>query len=237
MQSNPKPPTVQIKNIKHTFSPEERNAIGLSLAQSIAEKRGVEAEFDQVKASYKSKVTEKEARIDNLSTSLVNGFDMRNVSCVVIFELPAKKKSFYIEGDWEKIAKEHGLDKIFDRIEPVLVEDMTAADFQQELIEAESKFEKREEIALFNPTERDSGIIVVGMFNSKWYSAIRISIGKHKLEERLDSEQKTFRKRFDAITNAGKRAVEWLRKEMSKDAKGFEDPLMKAIALHSERVE
>jgi hypothetical protein len=119
---------------------------------------------------------------------------------------------------------------------PILVEDMTQADFQQDLIEAESKFDKREEISIFE-AGADKCSIVVGVFMGKWYSAVRLNVGKHVFSERLDSEAKAFKHRWDAINTAGKRLMDIIARVLPKDAKGFEEPLAKALEPHKERVE
>lgn len=216
-----------IKHLRHDFTPAEKAALGLSLAQIFAEMRGIEAEFDQVKDSYKSKLSEKAASIEKNSTDLCNGFDMRNKSCVIVLRPKDKKKDYFLEEGFNE--KDPG--------KPVLIEDMTPNDFQQELIEAESKFEHHESIPLFPPTERDRGILVVGSFNHKWYSAIRITVGRHQIEERLDSEQKSFKKRSDAIKVAGDAAIAWFEKTMAKDAAGFKPGILEVVARNKERVE
>lgn len=221
---------IEIKNVKHDFTPQELMSLGGELARGISEHRGVEAEFDQVKATYKAKIAEKDAKIDSLSTALVNRFEMRNKRCVVVFRPKDRKKDFYV------IISPEGTDVMMEE-KPALTEDMTRDDYQQELIDAEAKFEKRVEIPLFNATDRDSGVMVIGMFNSRWYSALRITVGKHKIEERLNSEQKAFKLRSDAVNAAGKRALEWFETNLKVDAKGFKDPVLAAIAAQIERAE
>lgn len=222
------PNKTELKNIKHVFTPEERNQIGGDLARSIAALRGHEADFDNVKAGFKAKLTASEAQIDNLSTSLMNGFDMRNVKCVVVYRPKDRKKDYFIE-------EEHA--RLNGDTPPILTEDMTPGDFQSELVQAESKFDKREEIALFKSTETDRGVLVVGRLGDKWFSALRITIGKLVLEERLDSEQKCFKKRFDAVDMASKRAWKWLKQELKEQAGGFEAGLASMVDAHRERVE
>jgi hypothetical protein len=87
--TTPKAETI-IKSVKHTFTPAERGGLGDDLARAIGALRGVETEFDGIKASYKAKTAEVEARIDGLSTNLINGFDMRNERCVVVYDAPTK---------------------------------------------------------------------------------------------------------------------------------------------------
>lgn len=222
------PPKTELKNIKHTFTPDERNQIGGDLARAIAALRGHEADFDNVKAGFKAKLTAADAQIDNLSTSLMNGFDMRNVKCLVVFRPKERKKDYFIEEDHAKLNGE---------CPPILIEDMTAADFQADLLQAESKFDKREEINLFQPTATDRGIMVVGRLGSKWFSALRITIGKLALEERLDSEQRSYKERFDAVDAGSKRAWKWLKAELKEQAGGFESGLASAVEAQKERVE
>ena len=234
-----KTPKIEVKYLKHEFTIEERNQLGADLARAIADKRGKEAEFDSVKSQYKAEISEKDAKVDTISTSIMNGFEMRNEPCYVVLMPQAGKKAFFVKTAWDKASKEVGPAAMFEKcpIVPAIVEDMTEKDYQQELIEAESKFENRVELHLFQSTERDSGVLVVGMFNNKWYSALRIKVGKYALAERLDTEQRAFKNRFDAITKAGKRALDWFTDTMPKDAPGFKDSILSCIEGQKEKVE
>ena len=224
MNSEPK---IEIKSVKHTFAPEERNQIGSDLARAIGGLRGIEVENDQVKAAFKARITEAEARIDNLSTSLINGFEMRNARCLVVYFPKERKKHYFLE---TADGKPNGAPA-------VLIEDMTGDDFQVELVQAESKFDLKEEIDLFQKTDTDSGIVVVGKFAGKWFSAARVKIGKLTLTERLDSEQKAFKLRADAVSTAVKRVNAWAKENLKEHSKGFEDSFANVIIAHQERVE
>lgn len=218
-------PKLETKVIRHDFTPTERNTIGSDLARAIAGLRGTQAEFDQVKASYKARTTEAEARIDSLSTSLMNGFDMRETRCRVAYSPKERLKFYFREQD--------PVDA-----EPVMTEEMTAEDFQAELIQAESDFERREELQLFPPAGNDRGIMVVGRFKGMWFAALRVRVGAHKLEERLDSEQASSKKRADAVRRTAKRAQNWLADALGKDAaKGFEQPIDAMVSSQKEREE
>lgn len=218
----------EIKNIKHDFTLEERDIIGGELARAFGTLRGIENEFDQVKASYKSKTAEAEARIDRLSTDRSNGFVMRDTECFVCYR-PADKEKDYFLSEAEALDLKHG--------NPVLTERMTADDFQQELIEAESKFNAREEIELFKPAEGDRGILVVGRLAGKWFSALRVKIGKLEMNERLDAEQKCVKARADAVSTAVNRFKEWSKANLKDLAKGFEAAADEVIQNHKERAE
>ena len=225
-------PKIEVKSLKHVFTEPERNVIGGDLARSIAGLRGIEAEFDQVKASYKARTAESEARIDALSTNLMNGFEMRSEKCVVIFRPKDRKKDYYLEADYtdSKTGKK--------ALPPVaLTEEMNQQDFDLELIQAEAKFDDREEITLFQPTEKDSGTLIVGRFAGKWFSALRVKIGKLELTERLDGEQRCFKARADAVTHAIKRVSDWAKVNLKEHAKGFEDSFQKCAEAHKDRVE
>lgn len=219
----------EIKYLKHTFTQDEKVDFSSKLARAIAEKRGKESEFDGVKAQFKSELAKLDANMDALATAVMNGFEMRNEQCVVFLN-PREKKKFYV------LAATHN-PEIWDPPKVVLEEDMTAEDFQQELIEAESKFEKKVEIPIFKATERDSGLLIVGMFQNKWYAALRIVVGKKELKERLDTEQKCFKHRKDAISKKGKAALEWFKENFPQDYKGFEQPCLDAVAAQMEREE
>lgn len=219
----------EIKNVRHNYTHEELEQLGGDLARAFSALRGVETEFDQVKASYKSKTAEAEARIDRLSTNRMNGFEMRELPCFVVFRPRDKEKDYY--------TTEAAANKPSKDIPPVLTERMTNNDFQQELIQAESKFDAREEIPLFKPAEGDRGILVVGRLAGKWFSALRVKIGKLELDERLDAEQKCFKKRPDAVTTAVDRVNIWAKQNLKDLASGFQDSFKAVAEAHKERAE
>lgn len=228
-------PKIESKSVKHEFTLDEQNNLGADLARAIANLRGTEAEFDQVRASFKARTAEVEARIDKLSTDRMNGFEIRLERCAVFYRLKDRKKDYYLEttihhcGDMEPYSK--------DWPDPVLTEEMTREDFQKDLIQSESKFDNREEIELFKPTEADSGFLIVGQFASKWFAALRVKIGKLSLNERLDSEQRAFKVRPDAVKFSVKRAGDWLNQNLKEHAKGFEESLAGVAEAHKERSE
>lgn len=223
LQSTPK---IELKNLKHQFTQDERNQLGGDLARAIAGLRGIEGDFDNVKAGFKAKITAAESQIDNLSTSLMNGFEMRNKRCVVIFRPKDREKDFFLE---ELFGKNGNA--------PVATEPMTPQDFQAELIEAESKFDNREEIELFKPAEGDTGTLIVGRLAGKWFSALRVKIGKMELNERLDAEQKCFKERSAAVAMAVKRFNAWAKENLKELAAGFAEAANAVVEAHKERAE
>ena len=147
------------------------------------------------------------------------GFEMRVKECAVKMRPQDKKKDYLVDGLL------------------VLTEDMTQDDFQQDLIRAEALFTKRTEIQLWDAGE-DHGKLIVGQIGGRWYSAIRGNIGATIMDERLDSEQPSHKKRFDAILRASKRAVEWVTETLGKEAsKGICELITPAIDKEKDKVE
>lgn len=219
------PQVVEEKTIRHELTPEELLGTGRELAQSIAAHRDLESQFDEVKQSYKAKLAEAEAKIGRLGTLLQNGFDMRVAKCRVEFRPKERKKYFYLE-----YAPKEAL--------PVLVEDMTREDFQVDLIQAESKFERREEIPLFPPAGDSNGVLAVGRHKDRWHAALRLTVGKHSIAERLNTESKPAKERADIIRQTLTRAMEWLVDTFgAENAKGFEAHFSKVIETHKGRAE
>jgi hypothetical protein len=217
------------RSVKHTFTTEETAQLNTEFRQSFANLKSVEAEFDSVKASYKAKTTEAESRMETLNATLQAGFELQDKSCVVIMDMKSGKKSFYLESDLVD-------GEIPKGVEPVIVEDITDADRQQELIEAEARFEAREDIELFSPAGDDHGLLMVGRFEGKWFSALRVKIGTRVISERLDSEQSCSNKRCDQVKLACKFFNGWLDKNLGKEeAKGFMNAVNLAIVAHAER--
>ena len=229
--TTPTKPKVEVKSVKHDFTPEEIAQLNIDFRLADKSLGGIEKEFDSIKASYKAKTTEAESRKDAIGTNLDAGFEMRNERCVVVLDVKESKKHFYLESALVKGEIPKGL-------EPVITEPLTDADRQTELLEAESKFDAREDIELFSPTESDSGILTVGRLGGKWFSALRIKIGTRVINERLDSEQPCSKKRPDQIKRALKRFTEWLEENLGREeSKGFKNALELVKAGHAEREE
>lgn len=229
-------PLIVKKSVRHVFTPAEIAGLNVDFRQAFANLRSVEAEFDNVRASYKAKVTEAEARMATLDATLQAGCEQRDKECVVIFDVPNAKKHFHIAETY-LVGNITGQPAENNPL-PVLTENMTPADFEQDLLRAESAFDDKSVIPLWE-ADTDHGVIVVGKLAGKWFSAVRGNVGQsHKLDERLDSEQKCFKKRADAIEVAGKRAMDWLEKSLGKDAaKGFADGIASAVLKEVEKVE
>lgn len=216
---------LETKNVRHNFTQDEKLGLGMKICQALDEASNIENEFDQVKAEFKAKSAKADAEVGDLRTKLTNGFETRPERVWPLYLPKLGTKQYRLEGQDEKA-------------EPCLIEAMVRADYEMELIEAESAFEAKEEIALFVPTDTDRGVLVVGRLGGKWYSALRITIGKRTIQERLDSEQKAVKLRPDAVKVAAGRAQEWLAANLGAEAaKGFADTIKAVVETHKERTE
>lgn len=228
MSARTQPMKTENKTIKYTFNHNEREQLGGELARSFGTLRSIEGEFDQIKAEYKAKTAAAEANIDRVSQCITNGFEMRTLPCWCVFRVKDKAKDWYLSEELAQAA---------DPKTVVLTEKMAPEDFQLELVEAESKFEHRCELQLFQPAEGDRGILAVGKFGGKWFSALRIKIGKLELNERLDSEQQCFNQRADAVSTAVKRVNAWAKENLKDLAEGFKSAFDKVEEANREIVE
>lgn len=218
-------PRIETKSVKHTFTTDEVNQLNVDFRQSYSNLKAVESEFDNVKAVWKSKTTEAESRMETLSATLQAGFEMRQERCRVVLDPKQSKKFFYLETAAQDA-------------DPVLTEAMTEADFQTELLEAESKFDAREDIELFAPVNGDSGVMTVGRLDKKWFAALKVKIGTRIISERLDSEQTCSKKRSVMIERCLGRLNTWLKENLGhEEAKGFQNSLALVKAAHAEREE
>lgn len=222
-------PTTVKKNVRHDFTADEIKMLNVDFGQAFDTLGAVESEFDNVKAVWKAKTTEAESRMKTLRATINAGFEHRLKDCIVIFRPADKKKDFYLAD--AKPTEDEMLPQ------PVLTEDMTPLDFEQDLIQAESGFENRVELELWN-VGADIGILVVGKLKNKWFTAVRANVGAVRIEERLDSEQTSAKKRFDALQWASSRLAKWLKANLGKDAaKGFEEMIFTAVDGEKEKVE
>lgn len=227
-----KPQLKKVKrSVKHVFTPEETANLNVEFRQAFANLKAVQADAANVKSQLKAKETEAESRMETLNSTLQAGFEFRDTPLVMVADFKEGKKFFYLEsllvdGELPKDA------------EPAITEAVTDADRQQELIEAEGRFECKEDIALFAATQSDSGIMTVGRMDGKWFSALRVTIGTRILSERLDAEQPASKKRADQVKRTAKRFSEWLNENLGREeAKGFQNALELVKVEHSEREE
>lgn len=224
MKQEPKPIIVK-KSVKHVFSPQEIATLNVDFGNAYDAVKSAEADFDAVKAVHKAKIQEAESKMTTLRATINAGFDFRDTECEVLFRPADKKKDFFILTPTGRLAL------------PVLTEDMTTEDFQQDLIQAESIFSKRKELTLWAAGD-DHGILIVGQLGGKWYSALRGNIGTVRLEERLDSEQKAYRTRISAITIAADRALKWLEETFGPETcKGFLEGINNVLKAEADKVE
>jgi hypothetical protein len=232
-------PKIETKSIKHTFTTEEVAKLNTDFGQAYDACKSAEADFDAVKAVHKSKITEAETRMVTLRCTINAGFEMRPEKCRVVFSPKDSKKYYFLDEFITKVWQDEiPTDKETLTLNACLVEPMTPADFQSELIEAESKFDCREEIPLFLAVNNDRGEMVVGRYNKQWFAALRVTIGTRILGERLDSEQPSCKKRFDIIKRACKRFTDWTTENLGpEEARGFQNALADVLAKHKERDE
>jgi len=213
-----------IRSVKHTFTVEEVAVLNTDFRQAFANLKAVEAEFDKVKASYKAKTTEAESVMETLNATLQAGFEHRDEKCVVVLNAKASKKLFFLESVAAKLNEASPDPLDWPEEKAAIVEAMTTEDFQKELVEAESKFDLFKEIVIFPAAGNDSGVLAVGRLNGKWYSALRVTIGQRKIEERLDSEQTCSKKRSVQIERSLGRFLIWVEEQLGREAaKGFKN--------------
>ena len=232
MKNTTKEPALPVvkKSVKHIFTIPEIAQLNVDFRLADKTVHSIETEFDSIKASYKAKTTEAESRKETIGTALDAGFEMRIKECVVVFRPADRKKDFHLKEVVTEAGNTVGL-------VPILTEEMTKDDFEQDLLQAESAFESRTDLPLWS-LDNDSGKIVVGKLAGKWFSAVRGNIGNHRLEERLDSEQKCFKLREVAIETAGGRVVAWIETTLGKEvAKGFQLGIDKVLEAERGKVE
>lgn len=226
----PIPREIRVKKaVKHTFTSAELTALHVDFSNAYGALKSAEADFDAVKAVHKAKIQEAESKQATIHATISAGFEMRVKELICVFRPKDKKKDFYLP-----LAEGEGC-PMDDK--PLLTEDMTSDDFQQDLIQAESIFSSQKHIELWN-AGKDHGLLVIGQLGERWYAALRCNIGEKKLEERLDSEQPAFKKRFDAVLRSSKRCVEWVIECMGKEAsKGICELITPKIDAEKEKAE
>ena len=207
------------RSVKHIFTPEETAKLNVDFGQSFDALQSAEADKKSVVGTYTAKVQEAEARMVSIRSTINAGFEMREKPLVQIMDMEDGKKLFYLESDLVD-------DELPETAVPVITEQITDADRQQELLEAEAKFEKQATIELFQAVKSDFGWLKVGRLNDKWFSALNVAIGGKSITERLDSEQPCSKNRIDQIKRAIKTVQGWMEETLGREeAKGFKNAL------------
>lgn len=223
----------ETKNVRHTFTAAETAELNQQYRRAVNQIAIVQSDFESVKKQYKAKESEAEARVATLDGLLDAGFQIQEQDCVVVYRVADKEKDYYL---LEAVAD--GGKELVKDAKPVATEKMMGDDFQIELLAAEAQFEARKDIALFAPTDKDVGLLIIGRQGGKWYTAIRASVAGRSISERLDGEAKGVKNRPDAVRVAVKRFGEWLTTTLGKEsAQGFEDGLREIVVANEELAE
>ncbi len=219
------------RSVKHVFTPEETAKLNVDFGQSFDSLQAAEADKKSVVIQYSAKVQEAESRMTSLRATINAGFEMRDKPLVIVFDMAAGKKHFYLESDLVDGELPEGAVAL-------ITESITDADRQQELIEAESKFECQAVIEIFAAVKTDFGWLKVGRLNDQWFSALNVSIGGKTITERLDGEQKCSKNRIDQIRRALKTFAGWVEETIGREeAKGFKNAIELCKAGQAEIVE
>jgi hypothetical protein len=220
-------PLIIKKSVKHVFTDAEKLAIGNNMAQQLDRANTLQEEFDAAKSDYKAKIDQAESTVTALASSIRSGFEFRMLDVEVRFRPADKLKDFFVLKD----------DKGTTDPTPTVTEPMVAADYQLDLLRAEEDFEKRTEFTVWHAAD-DKGVLVVGLYNQRWHCAFRGRVGREQYEERLDTEQKSFKNRIDAIKVAGARALDWWTEKFPKaDIAPVKDKIEKIFLEEKEKVE
>lgn len=195
----------QKKKIQHKFTPSEVAQLHTDLLNSLADVDMVNGELEQVKASYKAKIAESQCRVTTLRANLGAGFEYRDVDCRCEYAPAIGKKNWYRT----------------DTGELALTEDMTQDDYQVELFEAEWVFNDRREYYLWQPKPKDQASLIIGRNVESWFVALRVRVGAFELQQRLDTEQVSFKNRSMAIEHGLYQLKQWLESNVRDMAEGF----------------
>ena len=207
------------RSVKHVFTPDETAKLNVDFGQSFDSLQSAEADKKSVVTVHTAKVQEAESRMISIRATINAGFEMREKPLVLVMDMEAGKKYFYLESDLVE-------GELPESAVPLITEAITDQDRQQELIEAEAKFEHQANIELFQAVKNDFGWLKVGRLNDKWFSALNVSVGGKSIAERLDGEQPCSRNRIDQVKRAVKTLQGWMEETLGREeAKGFKNAL------------
>jgi hypothetical protein len=193
------------KKIQHKYTPSEVAQLHTDLLNALSSVDRVNSELDQVKTTFKAKIAEQECRVVTIRSNLGAGFEFRDIDCRCEFAPAIGKKHWYRT----------------DTGELALTEEMSQDDFQRELFEAEEKFDEKREFKLWEPKSKDEAVMVIGRREDSWFVALRLRVGAFELQQRLDSEQVSFKMRSIAVEHGFVTMKEWVIRHLGDMAEGF----------------
>ena len=121
MEEKTKRPPIEVtKEIKEEYSDADIHKMAVEMVQAMKDKETIKDEARSASESFKLKLAEKDAKIEQLSSCITNGFQYVSKALKLIKNFETQKREYWLD------------DKI------VLEEDLTAKDHQLELDMAES---------------------------------------------------------------------------------------------------
>ena len=121
MEEKTKRPPIEVtKEIKEEYSDADIHKMAVEMVQAMKDKETIKDEARSASESFKLKLAEKDAKIEQLSSCITNGFQYVSKALKLVKNFETQKREYWLD------------DKI------VLEEDLTAKDHQLELDMAES---------------------------------------------------------------------------------------------------
>lgn len=224
-EQKPKPAEKrETKQIKHTFTREEREKLSGELVQHIQETDRLEIEFQGIKERYKGSITTSQGRVAEVTGKLSSGCEWRWQECRVEFDHKAGKKRYFRT----------------DTGELALLEDMTREDYQLKLVPDPDKcqFEKAT-VKTFElwKADKDLGTLTIGRAGGQWYFGAQLVIGSRKGDMPLSPEGKAHKNRFDCVRQGAKAVLAWIKDVAPEFVEGFEPKIKEVVESQKEIVE
>ena len=79
---------------KYQFSPAELATLAVAMAAGHREKKEVEDELQGIKSSFKARLDALDAKINKASTDYGNGYEHRQMQCVLSFDFDKKRRTY-----------------------------------------------------------------------------------------------------------------------------------------------
>jgi hypothetical protein len=91
--------TSEVLNLRHTFTTEERLALGDELAQCRQHETEIAEEMKSSAAGFNERKAKLAATVGSLSRKISDGFDMQNIQCALRYDDPNVGEVSFYDGD------------------------------------------------------------------------------------------------------------------------------------------
>lgn len=93
------------ETLRYEFTHSERSAKALELAQRIQDQHRIQEDFAAAKLAHKQRDEQLRAQIDQLSLEVTSGYEMRSITCAILYNSPHEGEKTIMRKDTGEVVR------------------------------------------------------------------------------------------------------------------------------------